>query len=380
MRMYIHQKKQWPDFMMDVRAILPRLSQVRHAQGMLVGKLKSLGFELQNQAFLEALSASTVTTAAIEGEQFDPHSVRSSIARRLGMETLEKVIPDRHIDGVVDVLLDATQQAEQPLTQKRLFAWHAALFPTGYSGLNKIAVGKWRPLDRDTMRVVSGKHGFEHVHFEAPESIRLPSEMKRFLEWANSKEEGDAVLKAAVAHLWFVTLHPFDDGNGRIARAIADLFLTRADGLPQRFYSMSAQILKERKSYYTILEQTQRGSLEITPWILWFLDCLGKSIHASDDLLRHILHKAEFWRTHQCTPLNERQRQVLNKVWDGFEGHLTSSKWAKITGVSQDTATRDIQDLIAKQILRPESSGGRSTRYVLGAGQISQCNNRGARI
>lgn len=365
--MYIHQKKDWPDFKMDLHSILPRLARVRHAQGMLVGKLKALGFEMRNQAFLEALSASTVTTAAIEGEQFNPHSVRSSIARRLGIATLEKVGSDRHIDGIVDVLLDAAQQAEQPLTQKRLFAWHAALFPTGYSGLTKIAVGKWRPLDRDTMRVVSGKHGFEHVHFEAPESIRLPSEMKRFLTWANSTEEEDAVLKAAIAHLWFVTLHPFDDGNGRIARAIADLFLARADGLAQRFYSMSAQILKERNSYYTILEQTQRGSLDITPWILWFLDCLGKSIDASDELLRQILHKAEFWHIHQSTPLNGRQRQILNKVWDGFEGHLTSTKWAKITGVSQDTAMRDIQDLIAKRILRSESSGGRSTRYVLEA-------------
>lgn len=363
--MYIHQNKKWPDFVMDAQAILPRLAQVRHAQGMLVGKLSSLGFETQNQAFLESLSASTITTAAIEGEHFNALSVRSSIAKRLGLQNIEKVASDRHIDGVVDVLLDATQQADLPLTQKRLFAWHAALFPTGYSGLAKIAVGTWRPLDRDTMRVVSGKHGFEHVHFEAPESSRLPAEMKRFLQWANAKEAGDAVLKAAIAHLWFVTIHPFDDGNGRIARAIADLFLARSDGMPQRFYSMSAQILKERKSYYTILEETQKGTLEITPWIQWFLECLKKSIYASDDLLKHILQKAEFWRIHQNTPLNERQRKMLNKVWDGFEGPLTSSKWAKITGVSQDTATRDIQDLITKQILCSEASGGRSTRYIL---------------
>jgi len=369
MRMYIHQNKRWPDFTMDAHAILPRLAHVRHAQGMLVGKLSSLGFETQNQAFLESLSASTITTAAIEGEHFNAHLVRSSIAKRLGIKNIEKAAADRHIDGVVDVLLDATQQAEQPLTRKRLFAWHAALFPTGYSGLTKIAVGTWRPLDRDTMRVVSGKHGFEHVHFEAPESSRLPSEMKRFLEWANAKEDGDAVLKAAIAHLWFVTLHPFDDGNGRIARAIADLFLTRADGLPQRFYSMSAQILKERKGYYTILEQTQKGTLEITPWILWFLECLEKSIHASDNLLKNILQKAEFWRTHQSTPLNERQSKMLNKLWDGFEGPLTSSKWAKMTGVSQDTATRDIQDLITKQILCSEAAGGRSTRYVFAIGK-----------
>lgn len=368
MRMYIHQHKHWPDFTMDAQAILPRLAHVRHAQGMLVGKLSSLGFEMRNQAFLESLSASTITTAAIEGEHFNAHSVRSSIAKRLGIKNIETVAADRHIDGVVDILLDATQHSEQPLTRKRLFAWHAALFPTGYSGLTKISVGTWRPLDRDTMRVVSGKHSFEHVHFEAPESNRLPSEMKRFLQWANAKADGDAVLKAAIAHLWFVTLHPFDDGNGRIARAIADLFLTRADGLPQRFYSMSAQILKERKGYYTILEQTQRGTLEITPWLHWFLNCLEKSIHASDDLLKHILKKAEFWRTHQSTPLNERQRKMLSKLWDGFEGHLTSSKWAKMTGVSQDTATRDIQDLIGKNILRSEASGGRSTRYVLASG------------
>ncbi len=372
--MYIHQHKHWPDFIMDVQAILPSLARVRHAQGMLVGRFSSLGFETQNQAFLEALSASTLTTAAIEGEHFNASSVRSSIAKRLGLKTIERSPVDRHIDGVVDVLLDATQQADQPLTQKRLFAWHAALFPTGYSGLTKIAVAKWRPLGRDTMRIISGRRGFEHVHFEAPESDRLPSEIKRFLEWANAKDDVDSVLKAAIAHFWFVTLHPFDDGNGRIARAIADLFLTRADGLPQRFYSMSAQILKERKSYYTILEQTQRGGMEITPWILWFLDCLDQSIRASDILLQQILKKAEFWRIHQHTPFNERQRQILNKLWDGFEGHLTSSKWAKMTKVSQDTAARDIQDLIRKQIFHAEAAGGRSTRYALSAIKVASAS------
>lgn len=374
--MYIHQHKHWPDFIMDAQAILPSLARVRHAQGMLVGRLSSLGFETRNQAFLEALSASALTTAAIEGEHFNAHSVRSSVAKRLGLKTIEQSPADRHIEGVVDILLDATQQADLPLTQKRLFAWHAALFPTGYSGLTRIAVAKWRPLDHDTMRVISGRGGFEHVHFEAPESKRLPAETKRFLEWANAKDGVDSVLKAAIAHLWFVTLHPFDDGNGRIARAIADLFLTRADGLPQRFYSMSAQILKERKAYYTILEQTQRGTMEITPWILWFLECLDQSIHASDRLLMQILQKAEFWRVHQHTPLNQRQRQMLNRLWDGFEGHLTSSKWAKMTKVSQDTAARDIQDLTRKQILHAEAAGGRSTRYALSAIKavsVSQC-------
>jgi Fic family protein len=282
------------------------------------------------------------------------------------MDIAGLVPADRHVEGIVEMMLDATQQYQQPLSEDRLFGWHAALFPTGRSGIHKIVVGAWRDNKKDDpMQVVSGAMGKEKVHFEAPEADRLDKEMNQFITWFNEDSGIDAVIKAAIAHLWFVTIHPFDDGNGRIARAIADMQLTMADGTAQRFYSMSAQIRKERKEYYDILEATQKGSLDITRWLTWFLQCLDRAIVATDETLGGVLKKAKFWEKHSATPLNDRQRTMLNKLLDGFDGKLNTSKWAKITKTSQDTALRDIQDLIEKQILVKEPGGGRSTTYVL---------------
>ena len=363
--MYIYQNKGWPTFVWEGEAVLPVLAHVRHTQGVLLGRMMSLGFDMKNEALLETISADVIMSSEIEGERFDAATVRSSVARRLGMDAVALVERDRHIDGVVDMMLDATQNARKPLTKARLCGWHAGLFPTGYSGIDKITVADWRKGDAGPMRVVSGTVGQEHTHFQAPPSSAIPREMKPFLIWANAAAGTDPVLKAAIAHLWFVTIHPFDDGNGRIARAIADLFLTRADGVPQRFYSMSAQIRKERKAYYDRLEQTQKGGLDITSWLEWFLLCLEHALAASDKMLSRTLDKAAFWMRHSDTPINERQRVMLNTLWGDFEGALTSSKWAKLTHVSQDTAARDLHDLIAKGILWKDSQGGRSTRYVM---------------
>src|SRR5690606_34660773 len=296
----------------------------------------------------------------IEGELLDADQVRSSIARRLGMDIAGLVPVDRHVDGVVEMMLDATRQYQQPISRDRLFGWHAALFPTGRSGMHKIVVGAWRDnkID-DPMQVVSGVLGKQTVHFEAPESERLDTEMNQFINRFNEDDRMDAVIKAAIAHLWFVTVHPFDDGNGRIARAIADMQLARADGTPQRFYSMSSQIRKERKEYYDILEATQKGSLDITRWLTWFLQCLDRAITATDETLSGVLRKAKFWEKHAATVLNNRQRTMLNKLLDGFEGKLTTSKWAKIMKTSQDTALRDIQALVEKEVLVKEKGGGR---------------------
>lgn len=363
MTRYIHLLKDWPAFKWEDEKIILSLSAVRHKQGRLLGKREGLGFRLKEEATLETLTQDVVKSSEIEGEKLPADQVRSSIARRLGIEIAGEVPANKNVDVVVEMMLDATQRYDLPLTAERLFGWHASLFPTGRSGMHKIQVGGWRDDVKGPMQVVSGAIGREKVHYEAPEAGRLNVEMNTFLEWFNKTTTIDPVLKAAIAHLWFVTIHPLDDGNGRIARAIADMQLARADASRQRFYSMSAQIQRERNVYYDILEKTQQGNLDITKWLLWFIECLGRAISLSEENLSGITQKAKFWESHQGVVLNERQRKMLNKLLDGFEGKLTSSKWAKITKCSPDTALRDIQDLIEKNILEKEEGGGRSTSY-----------------
>ena len=364
--MYIHQLSDWPSFKWDAERLNLLLNTVRHQQGKLLGKMELLGFDLQSEASLENLTLDILKSGEIEGELLDSEQVRSSIARRLGMDIAGLVNADRHVEGIVEMMLNATQQADQPLTEERLFGWQAALFPTGHSGMHKIVVGKWRdnPLN-DPMQVVSGPLGRQTIHFEAPAAELVPDEMNKFLDWFNTNNNDDPVLKAAIAHLWFVTIHPFDDGNGRIARAVADMQLARADGTGQRFYSMSAQIRKERNAYYTLLEKTQRGNLDISNWLEWFLQCLGRALHASEEILSMVLKKAAFWKQNEKTIFNQRQVLLLNKLVDGFDGKLTSSKWAKIAGCSHDTALRDINDLVEKKVLIKEDGGGKNTSYVL---------------
>lgn len=342
------------------------LSDIRHRQGRLIGRMEALGFNLQAEAMLRTLTEDVVKSSEIEGEQLNSDQVRSSIARRLGIQIAGLVPSDRNVDGVVEMMLDATRHFEKQLTSKRLFEWHAAMFPTGRSGMHKIITGGGRDnsID-DPMQVVSGAMGKEIIHFEAPAASRLSAEMARFLAWFNQNSQPDPVLKAAIAHLWFVTIHPFDDGNGRIARAITDLLLCRADATAQRFYSMSSQIRKERAGYYTILEKTQQGTLDITSWLTWFLNCLDSALTASSATLDLVFKKAVFWERHAKTILNSRQVLIINKMLDGFEGKLNSSKWAKIAKCSQDTALRDIQDLIEKKIMTKQDAGGRSTNYDL---------------
>jgi Fic family protein len=362
---YIHLLKEWPAFKWkDDKLILP-LSAVRHKQGRLLGKLEGLGFRFREEATLQTLTQDVIKSSEIEGENLPADQVRSSIARRLGIEIVGEVSANRNVEGVVEMMLDATQRYDWPVTDERLFGWHASLFPMGRSGMYKIQVGGWRDDAKGPMQVVSGAIGKERVHYEAPEAGRLHAEMNEFLKWLNKTNTIDPVLKAAIAHLWFVTIHPFDDGNGRIARAIADKQLARADGSRQRFYSMSAQIQRERDVYYDILEKTQKENLDITGWLLWFVECLDRAISLSEENLSGVTQKAKFWESNQAVALNERQRKMLNKLMDGFEGNLTSSKWAKITKCSPDTALRDIQDLIEKGILKKEDGGGRSTSYKL---------------
>jgi Fic family protein len=365
MSTFIHQRKDWANFTWDSEEVLPVLGEVRNLQGRLLGKMTALGFNFRQEAFMETLTQDVLKTSEIEGEFLKPEQVRSSVARHLGMDIAGLIPSDRHVDGVVQMMLDATRGYLEPLTAGRLFDWHAALFPTGRSGMYKISVGQWRKDETGPMQVVSGAMGREQVHFEAPDADRLDEEMNRFLDWFNFDQGLDPVLKAAIAHLWFVTVHPFDDGNGRIARAIADLQLAKAERNPQRFYSMSAQIRLKRSKYYKILEQTQRGSMDITEWLLWFLGCLREAVMSADATLKRVLAKARFWEKHASTILNERQVLTLNKLLGPFEGKLTSSKWAKIAKCSPDTALRDIQDLMDKGILRKSDSGGRSTSYVL---------------
>ena len=363
---YIHHHKDWPAFHWDKLAIAEILMDLRFGHGKLLGRMESLGFNLQLEASLKTLTLDVLKSSEIEGEKLDTEQVRSSIARKLGLDIGGLIPSGRDVDGVVEMMLDATQKFHESITDKRLFKWHKSLFPTSASGMQKLVVGKWRnnPIN-DAMRVVSGAIGKEKVHFEAPPSDRLNAEMKLFCDWFNKQITIDAVLKAAIAHLWFVTIHPFDDGNGRIARAIADMQLARADETSQRFYSMSAQIRKERNQYYDILEETQKGDLDITGWLSWFLQCLGRSISATDKILSGVLTKARFWEQHAETSFNPRQTLMLNKILDGFDGKLTSSKWAKITKCSQDTALRDIENLIQKGVLIKDEGGGRSTGYLL---------------
>lgn len=327
--------------------------------------MEGLGFKLREEAVLQTLTADVVKSSEIEGEKLDPGAVRSSIARRMGLDIGGLIPSDRNIDGVVEMMLDATRHYSAPLTCERLFGWHASLFPSVRGGLTAINVGTWRDDRRGAMQVVSGPIGQERIHFEAPPARQVPREMTAFLNWFNQNTDLDPVLKAGVAHFWFVTIHPFEDGNGRIARAIADLCLARSEKSRQRFYSMSAQIRLKRKAYYDILEQTQKGATEITPWLAWFLECLGAAIAGAETFLDDILAKARFWERAHGVELNSRQRLILNRLLDGFEGKLTTSKWAKLTKSSQDTATRDIQDLIQKGILERSAEGGRSTSYEI---------------
>ena len=365
MKVYIHEKENWTDFTWDNKKVMLKLGEARNQQGRLLGKMESLGFDLQNEALLNTLTLDVIKSSEIEGEFLDVEQVRSSIARRLGIDYAGAVESERHVDGIVEMMLDATQRYDVPLTKDRLFGWHAALFPSGWSNLLKITVADWRKDTTGPMQVVSGPMGKEKVHYQAPGSDRIESEMTRFLDWFETEQEIDLVLKAAIAHFWFVTIHPFDDGNGRITRAITDMTLARSDKSTRRFYSMSAQIRVERKQYYEKLEKTQKGNSDITEWILWFLQCLINAIDSTEETLSKILHKAEFWKNHSTTILNDRQQKIINRLLDGFDGKLTTSKWAKINKCSQDTALRDIQDLIKKDILQKEASGGRSTNYEM---------------
>ncbi len=363
--MYVHEGKDWPKLRWDSGKLAGLLADVRHRQGRLLGQMQALGFKLREEAVLRTLTDDVVKSSAIEGETLDPEAVRSSIARRLGMDAGGLKPADRNVDGIVEMMLDATRNYDNPFTTERLFAWHASLFPTGRSGMRKIRVGAWRDDGDGPMQVVSGRVGKERVHFEAPGAGRINAEMIAFVDWFNAGPEIDPVLKAGVAHLWFVTIHPFDDGNGRIARAIADLCLARSEQSAQRFYSMSAQIRLENKDYYNILEATQKNGTDVTPWLNWFLECLGRAIDGAGTLLGGVLEKARFWESISQSRVNDRQRAVLNRLLDGFEGKLTTTKWAKLTKSSQDTAHRDILDLVEKGILLRSEEGGRSTSYAL---------------
>ena len=362
---YIHELPNWPHFKWGQEKLAERLAAVRFHQGQFTGRMAALGFPLQAEAVLQTLTEDVVKSSEIEGEILDKDQVRSSIARRLGMDIAGLPQADRNVEGVVEMMLDATQKFGEPLTAERLFAWHAALFPTGRSGMAKITVGAWRDDKGGPMEVISGPFGKEQVHYQAPPAARLEDEMAAFLAWFEAKSDLDPVLKAALAHLWFVTIHPFDDGNGRIARAIADMALARSENSAQRFYSMSSRIRADRKDYYAMLESTQKGTLDVTPWLEWFLGCLDRALDGAEATLANVLKKAKFWEDPRTSGLNGRQQAVLTRLLEGFEGKLTSSKWATITKVSQDTASRDIEDLVKRGILKRDAGGGRSTSYLL---------------
>lgn len=365
MAIYIHERPDWPAFKWDDGMLLTQIASIRNMQGRLSAYLEFLGFESRTETLLQNLTVETMKSGEIEGVVLNPAQVRSSIARKLGLDIAGLVPSDRFVDGVVEMMIDATQNYKKPLTEERLFGWHAALFPTGRSGMEKINTGKYRDGKKGPMQVVSGIIGREKIHFEAPDAKKVKSEMKTFLKWFNTENTIDPVLKAAIAHFWFVTIHPFEDGNGRIARAIADMQLARADENNFRYYSMSAQIRIERKKYYEVLETSQKGKLDITYWLIWFMRCLAAALDKTDDSLRNVLQKTWFWDKHTHLEVNERQRLIINKLFDGFTGNLTSSKWAKICKCSHDTALRDIKDLVEKKILRQLEGGGRSTCYVL---------------
>lgn len=365
--MYNHELDDWPRFHWSAERIAEPLASVRHRQGRLIGHMEALGFHLQQEAELETLTTDVLKSSEIEGERLDAEQVRSSIARRLGIDVGALKPADRNVEGVVEMMVDATSHYDRPLTDERLFAWHAALFPTGRSGMMRIRTGAWRDDSTGPMQVISGPAGRERVHYEAPRADRLDGEMRTFLTWFEGGEAMDLVLKAALAHLWFVTIHPFDDGNGRIARAIADLALARSENSPHRFYSMSAQIRQERNDYYDILEQTQKGTMDVTLWMEWFLNCLGRAIDGAQTMLSAVLAKARFWDRIRAVPLNDRQRLVINRLLDGFDGKLTSSKYAALAKCSQDTAHRDILALLDHGVLVRNPEGGRSTSYSLAA-------------
>jgi Fic family protein len=362
---YIHERGGWPRFKWDQQRLAQQLADVRNRQGRLTGRMEALGFKLRAEANLESLTEEVIKSSEIEGEVLDRYQVRSSIARRLGIDIGARTRADRHVEGVVEMMLDATGKYDAPLTPERLFGWHAALFPTGRSGMRKITVGAWRDDESGRMQVISGPIGHERVHYEAPKAAALSKEMTAFIDWFNNKNDIDPVLKAAVAHLWFVTIHPFDDGNGRIARAIADMALARSDKTAQRFYSMSAQIQQERNAYYGILESTQKADLDITPWLQWFLGCLDRAFEGAETILGAVLKKASFWKRHEGRWFNDRQRAMIERLLNGFEGNLTSSKWARLAKCSQDSALRDINDLVSRGILTKDAAGGRSTSYSL---------------
>ena len=364
-RTYLWQRPDWPRWRFDAASLVEPLAQVHRAQGHLAGRMAELGLAQRDQATLQALTQEVITTSAIEGEALNLDAVRSSIARRLGVDIGALAPADRHVDGVVDMVLDATQHHARPLTAERLFGWHAALFPTGYSGRVRIQVGAWRNDAAGPMQVVSGPVGREKVHYQAPPAAALPAETAAFLQWFNAAPAGGALIHAGLAHLWLVTLHPFDDGNGRISRAVGDMALARAEGTAQRFYSLSAQLQRERKQYYDQLETTQRGTLDVTPWLSWFLACLLRAVQGADGLLAGVLDKAQFWQRWAGTPMNPRQTAVLNHVLDGMEGKLTNARWAALGKCSADTALRDINDLAARGVVRRLEGGGRSTGYVL---------------
>ncbi len=362
---FIHERRAWPRLHWDDARLSLLLGDVRHQQGRLLGRMESLGFRLRAEATLTTLTADVIKSSAIEGEGLDSDEVRSSIARHLGLNFAESKPSGRNVDGVVEMMLNATQKYEEPLNSERLFAWHASLFPTGRSGMHKITVGAWRPAGAGAMQVVSGPIGKKRLHFEAPAAEKLDFEMARFLKWFAAEEKLDPVLKAGVAHLWFVTIHPFEDGNGRIGRAIMDMALARAEGMKERFYSMSAQLERERKDYYLHLERSQRGDVEISSWLEWFLRCLGRAIDDAENGLASVLRKARIWEQINEAPVNERQQKVINKLLDDFEGKLSTSKYAKLAKCSTDTALRDIKALVERRVLVQHQGGGRNTSYRL---------------
>ena len=364
--MWIHEHQNWPNFTWNAERLASKLADIRHRQGWLLGHMHGLGFAFKQEAYLRTLTNDVVKSSAIEGENLNSKEVRSSIARRLGIDIAGLIPVSRGVDGIVEMMLDATQQFATPLTKERLFGWHSALFPTGRSGMHRITVGNWRTIDAGPMQVVSGPIGKENVHFEAPNAERLEQEIKMFLEWFNSAKDIDSVIKAGIAHLWFVTIHPFDDGNGRIARAIADMALARSDGIPDRFYSLSSQIERERKDYYNQLEKQQRSTPDVTDWLKWFLNCLGRAIANAEITLDNVLFKAQLWDTINQKPVNERQRLIINRMLeDDFKGYINTSKYAKLVKCSTDTALRDIQELKNRGIFIQNPEGGRSTSYRL---------------
>ena len=362
---YIYELPGWPELTWDSEALAGPLAAVRHRQGRHLGRMEGLGFRFRTEASLTVLTEEVVKSSAIEGVHLNPEEVRSSIARKLGLDTAGLPVPSRQVEGVVQMMLDATRNFDEPLTAKRLFGWHAALFPTGHTGIHPITVGAWRSDDKGPMQVVSGPICKETVHYQAPPAERLDEEMSRLLAWFGSPPPIDPVLNAGVAHFWFVTIHPFDDGNGRIGRAIADMALSQADGTEDRYYSMSSGIEAERKQYYLQLEAAQRGSLDITAWLAWFLACLDRTIDSADHSLGAVLKKARLWQKINLKPVNERQRDVINRMLDNVKGHLTTSKYAKLAKCSNDTALRDIKELLERGIIVQNPGGGRSTSYRL---------------